>query len=158
MKGLLQQLDSARADCQFLATSHAESLRGLHGEIDSLQRSNRQLQFQITFESEADKVNRLETAVDQLQLANTKCESQLEEQVRAKVIESKIVKFYVQRRKSETKLSKARSQADQLHKRIGQLEDELKRTIGSYQTLVVSLEKQNEQQGKHVQSSVHTNT
>ena len=90
LKGLLQQLDSARADCQFLATSHAESLRGLHGEIDSLQRSNRQLQFQITFESDADRVNRLETAVDQLQLANTKCESQLEEQVRAKVIEQKI--------------------------------------------------------------------
>ena len=79
---MLQQLDSARADCQFLASSHAETLRGLHDEISSLQRSNRQLQFQLTFESDSDdRVKQLETTIDQLHLANTKCQSQLDEQV-----------------------------------------------------------------------------
>merc|ERR1712168_38459 len=100
MQGLLQQLDSARADCQFLASSHAETLRGLHDEISSLQRSNRQLQFQLTFQSDSDdRVKQLEATIDQSQLANTKCQSQLDEQ----------------RRKSETKLTKARTQTDQLH-------------------------------------------
>ena len=82
LQGLLQQLESARSDVQFLAAQHADTLKGLHAEIGRLQQSNRELQFQLTFQSEADRVKQLEAQLGKLELEGTKHQSQLDEQVR----------------------------------------------------------------------------
>ena len=82
LQGLIQQLDSARSDCQFLSAQHAETLKGLHAEIDSLQRSNRELQFKLTFESDSERVKQLEASVEALQLDNVKYQSQLDQEVK----------------------------------------------------------------------------
>ena len=78
--GLVQQLDSARADIQFLSKNHAETLKGLHSEIKSLQQSNRELQFQLTFAKTNDE---LELKINQLEKENTKYKSKMNEMVRA---------------------------------------------------------------------------
>ena len=84
--------------------------------------------------------------MEALQLDNVKYQSQLDQEVNFSFWQKNKTRFF-KRRKNETKLAKSRSNTDALHKRVVQLEDELKRTISSYQTLVISLEKQNEQQG-----------
>ena len=76
--GLVQQLDSARADIQFLSKNHAETLKGLHSEIKSLQQSNRELQFQLTFAKTNDE---LELKINQLEMENTKYKSKMNEMV-----------------------------------------------------------------------------
>ena len=76
--GLVQQLDSARADIQFLSKNHAETLKGLHSEIKSLQQSNRELQFQLTFAKTNDE---LELKINQLEMENTKYKSKMNETV-----------------------------------------------------------------------------
>ena len=76
--GLVQQLDSARADIQFLSKNHAETLKGLHSEIKSLQQSNRELQFQLTFAKTNDE---LELKINQLEKENTKYKSKMNEMV-----------------------------------------------------------------------------
>ena len=78
--GLVQQLDSARADIQFLSKNHAETLKGLHSEIKSLQQSNRELQFQLTFAKTNDE---LQLKINQLEKENTKYKSKMNEMVRA---------------------------------------------------------------------------
>ena len=76
--GLVQQLDSARANIQFLSKNHAETLKGLHSEIKSLQQSNRELQFQLTFAKTNDE---LELKINQLEMDNTKYKSKMNEMV-----------------------------------------------------------------------------
>ena len=86
--GLVQQLDSARADIQFLSKNHAETLKGLHSEIKSLQQSNRELQFQLTFAKTNDE---LELKIKQLEMENTKYKSKMNEMVSVTVTLSHII-------------------------------------------------------------------
>ena len=67
--GLLQQLDSARAETQFLAAQHADTLKGLHAEISALQLANRDLQFQLTF-NKSPETSLLEQQIKELELVN----------------------------------------------------------------------------------------
>merc|ERR1712131_455280 len=131
--GLVQQLDSARADIQFLSKNHAETLKGLHSEIKSLQQSNRELQFQLTFAKTNDE---LELKINQLEKENTKYKSKMNEM----------------KLKTEVEREKHNEQCQRSSSRILKLEKELDQTINSYQALILTLEKQNEQQAAKIAS------
>merc|ERR1712157_71570 len=85
--GLLQQLDSARADIQFLRVQHADTLKGLHNEISSLQQSNRDLQFQVTFSQPPEcQIEKLENEIKALHLQTTRNERLHNEKLRCSEI------------------------------------------------------------------------